>query len=180
MTVVDVLLIGGRAGVGKSTLGWAVSELLREANVAHVHLEGDLLDSYHLGGTADPGLSEMTERNLRSIWANYAALRLHRLIYVNTVSVLEPGLVVRGLGGSVRVTSVLLTAADDVVDARLAGREHGNSLQSHRERSRRQARNLEQQAGDDVTRMVTDGRSVAELVAAVVQLWPATAGTLRR
>jgi hypothetical protein len=90
MTVVDVLLIGGRAGVGRSTLGWAVSELLREADVAHVQLEGDLLDSYHLGGPADPGLSEMTERSLRSSWANYAALRLHRLIYVNTASELTP------------------------------------------------------------------------------------------
>jgi hypothetical protein len=28
MTFVDVLLIGGRAGVRRSTLGWAVSELL--------------------------------------------------------------------------------------------------------------------------------------------------------
>ena len=38
----EVLLIGGRSGVGKSTLGWEVSRQLQEAGAAHCHIEGDI------------------------------------------------------------------------------------------------------------------------------------------
>lgn len=62
-TVCEALLIGGRAGVGKTTVGWEVSGY-------------------------------------------------RRLIYTNTVSVLEADLIARAMGGAPRITSVLLTAGD--------------------------------------------------------------------
>lgn len=40
-------------------------------------------------GQPDPHRTAITERNLAAIWANYAALGETRLIYTNTVSVLE-------------------------------------------------------------------------------------------
>ena len=41
MARAEVLLIGGRAGVGKSTVGWEISDRLRHAEVAHALIEGD-------------------------------------------------------------------------------------------------------------------------------------------
>ncbi|HEV7183869.1 MAG TPA: adenylyl-sulfate kinase [Leifsonia sp.] len=48
----EVLLIGGRSGVGKSTIALEVSHLLAEAGVQHAVIEGDNLDlpSPRLGG----------------------------------------------------------------------------------------------------------------------------------
>lgn len=167
-----ILLLGGRSGVGKSTVGWALSDALREAGVNHVHLEGDLLDSYHLDSDADPGVTAMTERNLASVWRNYEALGLRRLIYVNTVSILEPDLVARAVGGTVDITSVLLTADDETIALRLGGRESEASLAAHIERSARASGTLDREAPENVRRVPTSGRTVEAIVRDILRLWP--------
>lgn len=43
MNHAEVLLIGGRAGVGKTTVGWEASAHLRAAAVSHAIVKGDLL-----------------------------------------------------------------------------------------------------------------------------------------
>ncbi len=85
----EVLLIGGRAGVGKSTVGWEVSAQLCAAEVAHVVVEGDFLGQVHPAPKGDPRRSKIVERNLAAVWGNYAELGYRRLIYTNTVSVLS-------------------------------------------------------------------------------------------
>lgn len=166
----EALLIGGRAGVGKSTLGWEISAQLQAAEIGHAYVEGDFLDQLYPAPEQDPSKSAITEANLTAIWRNYAALGCRRLIYTNTVSVLEPDLIVRSLGGAVRVISVLLTASDDVARGRLEGREIGGQLAPHVERSARMASYLQQNAPESVPRVATDGRTVDELARAVIGL----------
>lgn len=69
----EVLLIGGRSGVGKSAVGQEVAVLLREADVAHAVIEGDLLDQVHPAPPDDPRRTEITRTNLAALWATYAA-----------------------------------------------------------------------------------------------------------
>ncbi|MEV4800879.1 hypothetical protein AB0K18_12795 [Nonomuraea sp. NPDC049421] len=160
----DVLLIGGRAGSGKSTTGYEVSRLLRAADVAHCLIEGDNLCEAHPAPDGDPHRTAMTEANLAAVWANYAALGYRRLIYTNTVSVLEADLITRAMsGGPVRVIGVMLTATDATVAERLGGRERGSGFEEELHRSTRGARLLEREAGDWVARVRTDSRSVAEI-----------------
>lgn len=166
----EALLIGGRAGVGKSTLGWEISTRLQSAEIGHAYVEGDFLDQLYPAPEQDPSKSGLTEANLTAIWRTYAAHGCRRLIYTNTVSVLEPDLIVRSLGGSVRVISVLLTASDEVTRRRLEGREIGSQLEPHVERSARMATYLQQTAPDSVARVATDGRSVEELARSVIEL----------
>ena len=168
--VVEVLLIGGRAGVGKTSTAYEVSARLQALGVAHCHVEGDNLDAAHPKPADDPDGTRLTEANLAAVWANYAAAGHHRLVYVNTVSVLEPELVVRAVGGRAAVTGVLLTATDETVRVRLAGRETGSGLQAHLDRSRRAAALLEQRAPAGTHRVATDRRTVAEVAAVVVDL----------
>src|SRR5688572_28209016 len=97
----SVLLIGGRSGVGKSSVAWEISAQLQEAGTAHCFIEGDFLDQAHPAPPSDPSRTEMTRRNLAALWRNYAELGYRRLIYTNTVSVLEPDLVVDAMGGTV-------------------------------------------------------------------------------
>ena len=166
----EVLLIGGRSGAGKSTVGYEVSALLRAAGTGHALVEGDTLDHLHPAPPGDPHRALLTERNLAAVWGNYAALGCRRLIYTNTASVLasESGLFARALGEEARFVRVLLTASDATARARLAGRERGSEFEQQVRRSAFMARRLAEQAAAGTVRVATDGRGVAEIAGEVV------------
>lgn len=170
-----VLLIGGRSGVGKTTVAEEVSVLLRAADVAHCVIEGDVLDQVHPAPPGDPHRTGITRRNLAALWANYAALGHRRLIYTNTVSILEPDMIVSALSQAagaaappaVQLTGVLLTASDDTVAPRLGRREQGSQLALHLRRSVAAAARLEERAPAGTMRVRTDRRSVRDIATEV-------------
>ncbi|KUO15616.1 ATP-binding protein [Streptomyces dysideae] len=166
----EVLLIGGRAGVGKTTVGWEVSARLRGAGVAHAVIEGDFMGAVHPAPDGDPHRAGITERNLAAVWRNYAELGYQRLVYTNTVSVLDEaaGMFRRAMGDDVRIVRVLLTATDGTTEQRLSGRELGSELEQELKSSDRKARLLDHRAPMDTLRVVTDGRTVIDIAADVV------------
>jgi hypothetical protein len=164
----EALLIGGRAGVGKTTVGWEVSAQLQAAQIAHALVEGDNLDQIFPAPSTDPDRSGITEANLAAMWRNYAALGCRRLIYTNTLSVLEPDLISRALGGASRIIAVILTANDDTARERLTAREIGSQLEPHVRRSAGAARYLEANAPSSVHRIPTDGRTPVDVARALI------------
>jgi len=166
--LVDVLLIGGRSGVGKSTVGWEVSAQLQAAEVSHCYLEGDFLDQAFPAPPGDPNRSQLTRDNIAALWRNFSARGYHRLVYTNTVSVIYPEEITESLGEPSRVTRVLLTASDETANARLAQREIGSGLDLHIQRSAQRAVDLEHAAPASVRRIGTDGRGVVEIAAEVI------------
>ncbi|WP_432196283.1 hypothetical protein [Streptomyces sp. bgisy027] len=184
----EALLIGGRAGVGKTTAGWEVSARLRAAQVAHAVIDGDFMGAVHPAPPDDAHRSGITARNLAAVWANYTALGYRRLVYTNTASVLDMAVPMfrRAMGDDVRLVRVLLTATDETAAQRLTGRELGSELEHEVRSSRRKARLLDEHTPADVRRVATDGRAVidiaAELVAAtgwVVDVPAVTTGRTR-
>ena len=167
---VEVLLIGGRSGVGKSTLGCEVSRQLREAGAPHCYIEGDNLDQVFPAPVGDPVREQISEANLAAIWTNYRALGHNRLVYTNTAAVISAPWMTRALGGRVRFVGVLLTAEDDTAAGRLAAREIGGGLTWHLDRGRRAALWLETQAPQWVARVPTDRRRIAEIALEVIGL----------
>ncbi len=164
-----LLLIGGGSGTGKTTIGWEVSVILQRHGIAHCVLEGDYMDQVHPAPPGDPHRSGITERNVAAIWANYAALGHHRLVYTNTVSVLEGDMLRRAMGGGdIGVTRILLTAGEATMRARLAVRETGSQLLPHVERGLRAAVRLDAEAPAGTVRVATDDRTVEEVAARVV------------
>lgn len=165
-----MLLIGGRAGVGKTTVGWEVSARLRAARVAHAVLDGDFLGQVHPAPDGDPHRVAVGERNLAAVWGNYAELGYRRLVYTNTVSVLAEteGMFRRAMGDDVRIVRVLLTATDETTEQRLTGRELGSELEQELRGSARKARMLDARAPADTLRVVTDGRTVIDIATEVV------------
>jgi gluconate kinase len=164
----EVLLIGGRSGVGKSTVALEVSHLLAAAQVQHAFIEGDNLDSaYPVPWRQGLHLAEL---NLAAMWRNYREAGYRRLVYTNTVSVLESEALVAAMGGDVRSTGVLLTASDRTARSRLALREVGSTLEQHIESSIRAALHLEASAARSVHRVKTDGRNVTEIASEVIRL----------
>ncbi|WP_330238808.1 hypothetical protein [Streptomyces sp. NBC_00525] len=168
----EALLIGGRAGVGKTTAAWEVSARLRAAGVAHAVVDGDFMGAVHPAPDGDPDRSLITARNLAAVWANYAELGLRRLVYTNTVSVLAGSapMFERAMGAEVRCVRVLLTASDTTAAERLAGRETGSGLERELRNSARKARLLDAQAPPDTVRVPTDGRTVVDVAARIVAL----------
>lgn len=166
---VEALLVGGRAGVGKTTAGWEISAQLQAARIGHALVEGDNLDQIFPAPREDPDRSQITEANLAALWRNYAALGCRRLIYTNTVSILEPDLIARAMGGSPRIIGVLLTADDDTAKQRLSGREIGSQLDAHVIRGAKIAAYLEAEAPAWVHRIPTDGRSAIDVAREIIK-----------
>lgn len=162
----DVIFIGGRSGVGKSSVAAEASHLLAQADIRHAVIEGDNLDQAH----PQPWRSgiPLAERNLAATWANYREVGYSRLIFTNTVSVLQVAELEAALGGDARSTAVLLTSTDAVAAERLAKREIGTALEEHVARSAAAARRLDVGAPDAV-RIATDGRAVAEIARVVLE-----------
>lgn len=166
----EVPLIGGRAGVGKTTVGWEVSALLRAVAVPHAAIEGDFMGQVHPAPEGDPHRQEITERNLTAVWENYARLGCRRLIYTNTVSVLPEatGMFERAIGANMRMTRVLLTASDETARERLVGRENGSELGKELAGSVCKGRLLDQRATAGTVRVMTDLRPVIDIAREVV------------
>ncbi|MGW1773391.1 AAA family ATPase [Streptomyces sp. NPDC002104] len=170
MDSAEVLLIAGRAGVGKTTVGWEVSARLRAAMVAHCVIEGDFMGQVHPAPEDDPGRRKIAERNLTALWSNYAELGHRRLIYTHTVSVLaeQEGMFQRAMGPRVGIVRVVLTATDATARERLTGRERGSELEHELRSSARKARILEERMPPDAVRVATDGRSVVDIASEVL------------
>ena len=170
MNRAEVLLIGGRAGVGKTTVGWEVSALLRAVAVSHAVIDGDYMGQVHPAPEGDPHRWGITESNLTAVWANYARRGYHRLIYTNTLCVTPEaiGMFERAMGTGVRIARVLLTASDATARERLVHRELGSELEREVAAGTRKARLLDRLTGAEIMRVVTDGRGVADIAREVV------------
>jgi hypothetical protein len=162
----EVLFIGGRSGVGKSSVGNEIHSQLSAHGVWHCFIEGDNLDMAY----PPPWEHGLAERNLSAMWHNYTSIGYLRLIYTNTASVSVIDELVAAMGDDPRVTAVLLTATDATARERLGRREIGSALDWQVDRSNQVAEELDDFAPDWVHRVQTDGRSVADISEELVGL----------
>jgi len=156
-----VLFIGGRSGVGKTSVALELHHQLTADDVQHCVIEGDTLDLAHPA----PWAHGLAERNLAAIWQNYRALGYRRMVYTNTVSVLHTEGLLTAMGDDPCVTAVLLTSTDDTARERLTRRERGASLHTHLLRSALRASELDEATPAWVHRLSTDGQDPRTLAA---------------
>ena len=162
----EVLFIGGRSGVGKSSVAFELHAQLAALNIKHCVIEGDSLDL----AFPQPWEHHLAERNLAAIWANYRDLGYRRMIYTNTVSVRFTQELAAAMGDEPSITAVLLTATDETSSDRLRGRIQGSDFQEHLDRSVAAARELELRTPRWVHRCPTDNRSVQAIAADLLPL----------
>ena len=152
----EVLFIGGRSGAGKTTAAEALHDLLVAADVRHAVVEGDFLDLAHPAPHVEHPEARLAERNLAALWTAYRELGHHRLVFTNTVSVLEWPALAAAMGDDPVVTAVLLRAADDTTAGRLARRAGGRVPEAQLAHSTATAGRLDAATADGVTRVDTD------------------------
>lgn len=175
MTTVQVLLLGGASGTGKTSVGWEASALLEEREVPHCVIDGDSLGHVFPAPENDPQRSAIVERNLAAVWSGFAELGHDRLVYTNTVSVLEADMITRAVLTSARstavaITPVVLTAEPRTVAERLARRETGDLVGVHIDRSRRAALLLAERAPTETVRLPTDDLTARDVAIEVLRV----------
>lgn len=159
----------------------SLSAILEQRCVAHCVIDGDTLGHIFPAPPGDPSRSRIVERNLASVWSGFAEVGQTRLIYTNTVSVLEEEMIRRAVRASsaggvvsseveieVEFTSVVLVAGARTVAQRLARRETGDRVDLHIDRSLRAAMLLQQRASESVVVISTDGRAVEDVALEVL------------
>lgn len=172
---VEILLITGPAGVGKSILRREMGEVLAGAGVAHAAIESGEFDRVFPKPDAEalaalaPGARDVSQLNLAALWATCRALGHTRLIISGVMLHVEfDKRWILAAIPEARITVVRLRADEAALLARLDRREAGAGREAQIERSLRQMKRLAGEAAEGFVVVDTDGRSPAELAREVL------------
>lgn len=172
----QLLLITGPAGVGKSTLCWELSAELAAAQVAHAVVETDELDKVFPRPAREeldrlwPDTIDVSSVNLAAIWSTYRALGQRRLIMSGVMLHLafDRRWILAAIPDA-EITVVRLAVSEPELLARLAQREIGSGAEAQVERSLRQARRMADENAEGLIVVPTDGRTPGELARTVLE-----------
>lgn len=114
----QVLLLHGSPGSGKTTLGEAIAERLRQANLASALIDLDALAIVH----PYQGRS-FTRANLRAVWPNYAAVPDVRVVLPLVIRGHDDLRELKEITNSARFLVCELTAPREVLERRVIERE---------------------------------------------------------
>ncbi len=167
---IEILLLTGPAGVGKSTLSWEISARLAEAGIAHAAIESDELDRIFPRPSRQdlerlsPGTIDVSALTLKAIWSTYKELGSKRLILSGVMIHLDfdRRWITSAIPGA-RFTVVRLMATEENIASRLARRETEGSMEDQLGRSLRQMNRMATETGKDILYINTDGRTASEI-----------------
>jgi len=174
---VNVLVICGAAGVGKSAVAWEIERHLQIADVRHAMIDTDELDRVY--PQPEP-LSEpvaLSRRNLKALWESFAALGHSRLILSGVMLDLDADLA--WISASIEnadYTVVRLLASDETLRQRVETREIGTGREEQTRRTLAQAEALRQQKKGRAVVVQTDDRSPEEIAREILEIigWAST------
>jgi hypothetical protein len=173
---VEVLLITGPAGIGKSTLCWEIGAQLAAFKLAHAIIETDELDRMFPRPTAEqletlrPGTSDVSALNLAAMWQTYRALGHRRLIMSGVMLHLDFDC--RWIDSAIpraRITAVRLVGSETTLMRRIEQREIGSGRDAQARRSLRQLKRISDEAPGATIVVPSDDKTPAELAQIVLK-----------
>lgn len=122
---VQVLLITGTVGAGKTAVAREIGELLRKSGVTSAVIDLDSLSYVSPGVEDDRFNSRLVLRNLMAIWPNYASLGVDHVVLARFVAGVEELDAYRRAIPRATVTVCRVVAPAEIVQERLHRREPG-------------------------------------------------------
>jgi shikimate kinase len=128
MNTIDVLVLNGSPGSGKTTLAGEISEELRVADIPHAVID---LDEFAVVYPDDIGSrSGLKWRNLASVWQNYGELGDLKIVIPVLIDTAEDLDALRKAAPAQSFTVCTLTASLDTLKDRVTKREPNEYWQS--------------------------------------------------
>jgi adenylylsulfate kinase len=160
---IAVLVITGPVGVGKTTIGGALSERLSESSSPHAFIDVDALRTCYPAPPDDPFHMALGLRNLAAVCANYLAAGAERLILVDIVESQSDRASYTEAIPDAAVQVVRLRASLTTLRQRLELRETGTSLAWHQQRAAELLALMDERRVEDFA-IETDDKPVHEIV----------------
>ena len=132
--MIDVVVITGPCGVGKSSVAFECMELLEEAGVAAAMVDAELA-YFHPKPEGDPLGYAVAEEGLRALWSVYQAQGITKLLLGRVVEDAEQLAIVERAVPGARIRVFRLVASAETVLDRLQQREIGSGLEWYVRRS---------------------------------------------
>jgi gluconate kinase len=132
--VADALIVTGPCGAGKSTVGFECLELLARAAAPAALVDAELV-YLHPAPTDDPHNERVAEQALGALWRIYREEGIERLLLARVLLYPRHVDLVRRAVPDATLQIAWLDVPEDVVAARLAGRERGSALEWHLRRA---------------------------------------------
>ena len=132
--MIEVLVLTGPCGVGKSTVAFECMELLERAGVPCAMVDAELA-YFHPKPEGDPHGYTVAEAALRALWKVYEARGHVRLLLGRVVEDREQLAIVERAVPGANIRLLRLVARPETIGERLRKREVGSRLAWHVERS---------------------------------------------
>jgi hypothetical protein len=166
---VEVLVLCGAAGTGKTATLWEVGHILRAHGVPRALIDTDELDRVWPTPKTTEALISISRRNLRAVWETFASLEIRHLVLCGVMaSTAQAREWIDDAIPGAAVTFVRLSAERSTRAERLREREVGSGFDQEMEASDRATRYIEDHDEPGVPLVVTDRRSVHEVAAEVL------------
>jgi len=163
-----ILLVSGPVGVGKTSVGNEIAEILERNQIPHTYVDFDQLRCTYPRPKDDPWGNRLGLENLDSIWRNCSqsgALNLVISYVVEDKSFIERLLkIIPGAD----VSTIQLSADTATLEARLKGREIGSGLEWHLNRASELLSSLKAASTPSDYRISTEGRDVVDIAEEIV------------
>jgi hypothetical protein len=162
---VEVLVITGGMGAGKTSVLVEASDLLTAADVPHAAIDFDMLAVGHWPSSAP---DDLAYRNLVAVWNTFAAAGIDRVLISEAVDSAHALNQVRASIPSATVTVCRLRASVDAMRERVRQREFGMLQQELVDRVEELEAVIEAAGLEDFS-VSNDGRSITDVAREVLQ-----------
>ena len=157
---IPLLLISGPIGVGKTSVGFEVSEVLIEQEIPHTFVDLDQLRYTYPRPKDDRFGNRLGLQNLRDVWRNGAAAGAQNLVIASVIETQSDVKEIEKTIPNAETMVCQLRAKEETLSARVRKREIGSGLDWHLRRAAELAEILSGERVPNDFELWTDGREV--------------------